>query len=132
MARLTIFNGPIPAAGTSTSIPVTQIGDLQALTIEGEFVYGSGGTTAKAYIQTSLDGGTTWVDIANLAFALATIKKISKVLRVNTLAAAYVPTDGTLTDDTVKDGLLGDQLQVKLIVVGTYAASSLAIYAETG
>ena len=72
-----------------------------------------------------------WNAVYNLTSVRDPMQMVTHHL-LDTLAAAYVPTDGTLTDDTVKDGLLGDQLRVKLIVVGTYAASSLAIYAETG
>src|SRR5947207_2214902 len=41
------------------------------MTIQGTFTYGSGGTSTDAYIQTSIDGGGTWADVANFHFLTA-------------------------------------------------------------
>ncbi len=35
------------------------------------------------------------------------------------------PTDGTLTDDTTVDGVLGDRLRAKVVSTGIYAGSTL-------
>lgn len=117
----------ILAAGTfvgeSRAIPR----NVNALHVQGALTYSSGGTTCKVYVQTSLDGGTTWIDVACLAFATATATKVSAVRTSIALAAATVPTDGTLADDTIVDGLYGDRVRVKVIVVGTYVASTLAV-----
>jgi len=91
---------------------------------QASFVFGSGGTACKAYVQTSLDGGLTWFDIMCFTFVGTTAKKISAVKMWTALAAAYAPTDGTLTDDTIKDGVLGDRLRCKCISTGTYAGST--------
>ncbi|HEX9526635.1 MAG TPA: hypothetical protein VF951_03995 [Streptosporangiaceae bacterium] len=95
-----------------------------SLVLQAVFTYGSGGTTAKAWVQTSFDRGTTWVDIATFAFLLASATKISAVKSAIAVAAAYVPTDGTLADDTIKDGLLGDRLRVKYTSTGTYGTNT--------
>lgn len=100
------------------------------LAAQASFLYGSGGTTAKAWIQTSLDGGLTWCDIMNFAFTTAAAAKVSAVgLRV-ALAAGVTPTDATLADNTILNGLLGDRLRVKYTTTGTYAgATSLKVTA---
>src|SRR5258708_21203009 len=82
---------------------------LSFLVVQGVFVYGSGGTTAKAWVQTSLDGGTTWIDIASLAFLLASATKVSALALAIALAAAATPPDGSLADNTIVNGLLRER-----------------------
>lgn len=93
----------------------------QYLALEARFTHSYGGTSAKVYLQTSLDDGASWIDIASLAFASATATKVSAVNASIALAAGGTPTDGTLTDNTILNGLLGDRIRVKLITTGTYA-----------
>ena len=103
---------------------------MTSLTCLAKFLYGAGGTSVKAYVQTTFDGGTTWADIMAFAFSTAAATKMSSVRSGIAVAAAYVPTDGTLTDDTIKDGLLGTMLRVKWTSVGNYSgATSLIISA---
>lgn len=130
MSRLRLWDThAIPAAGTSTSDDFIGLADVSHLELFASFDYGSGGTSAKAYVQTSLDGGATWIDIACFAFAQADASKMSDVSANAVLLPSTVPTDGTLADDTVRDGVIGDKIRVKLIVVGTYANSTITVYA---
>lgn len=117
----------IPAAGTYTTTPETQLSGMKYLVVEAKFVYGSGGTSTKAYIQTSLDQGATWIDVMCFAFATTTASKVSAVTSTIALSAGVTPTDGSLTDNTIVNGLLGDRVRVKYVVVGTYANSTLDI-----
>jgi hypothetical protein len=95
-----------------------------------KFVYGSSGTSVKAYIQTSFDGGTTWCDIACFTFTTATANKVMSINHAASVLASYTPLDGAISDDTAKDGLLGDSLRVKLTTTGTYAGTTtLKVYA---
>jgi len=94
------------------------------LTFKSNFVYGSGGTTAKAWVQTTFDKGVSWVDIASFAFTTTSGAPINSVRVFTVVAANYTPTDGTLADNTIKDGLIGTQLRVKLTTTGTYAGST--------
>jgi hypothetical protein len=123
----------ITAAGTTTTTPVQLTDHVDAeVMLSASFTYGSGGTSVNAYVQTTLDSGATWFDIANFNFLLASAVKISEVASVTVAAANYTPTDGTLAANTVKDGLIGSALRVKTIVVGTYAGNtSLSITAVT-
>jgi hypothetical protein len=119
----------ITAAATTTSevMSLGQIPAAQAISVQAVFVYGSGGTTAKAYVQTSLDNGVTWIDVASFAFATATATKVSAVNIYTAVAAAVTPTDGTLTDNTILSGIFGDRLRVKLITAGTYAGTTIKV-----
>jgi hypothetical protein len=95
-----------------------------ALSIQGTFVYGSGGTTAKVWVQTSLDGGTTWIDIANFAYTTSSLRNVNSVRIITAVGANYTATDGTLADNTIKDGILGDRVRVKWTTTGTYAGGT--------
>jgi len=122
--------GAISPAAATAELPVLlkNTGGAKAVTAQAKFLYGAGGTTVKAWIQTTFDGGASWVDIMCFAFLLAAATKISKVSTYVALAAALVPTDGTLADDTIKDGVLGTQFRVKYTSTGTYTgATSLEI-----
>lgn len=85
---------------------------------------GTGGTSIKAYVQTSVDQGATWCDIMCFAFANTAASKVSAVLATVALAAGVAPTDGTLADNTILTGLLGDRFRVKYVTVGTYSGST--------
>ena len=101
--------------------PVTLPAGCASLALQAAFTYGSGGTSAKAWVQTSLDGGATWCDIACFAFATTTARKASALTVNVALAAATAPTDGTMADNAILNGLLGSQFRVKYTTVGTYA-----------
>jgi hypothetical protein len=88
-----------------------------------------GGTTAKAWVQTSLDGGSTWMDIASFAFTTTTATRAYHLTPAAVTSIA-TPTDGSLADNTAVNGFLGDRFRVKLTTTGTYTgASSFVIYA---
>lgn len=80
-------------------------------------------TSVKAWVQTSFDGGVTWNDIVNFAFTTSTLKKVAAV-STNIAATHATPTDATLADNTINNGLLGDRVRVKLTTVGTYGAGT--------
>ncbi len=119
----------IPAAGTTTTDPI-RINDAAYLLAQAYFNYGSGGTTAKVYVQTSLDSGTSWIDIMCFAFATSDETRLHKVLATDDLTDNTTPTDGSLTDDTTLSGVIGDRVRAKLVVVGTYAASTIDLRIE--
>jgi hypothetical protein len=59
---------------TLTDDAVAYISDLEgmiAATFQVNWNWGSGGTSVKVTIETSLDQGTTWVEVARMAFATA-------------------------------------------------------------
>lgn len=112
----------VTAAGTILGTPVTGLGGMKFVSATAVVVYGSGGTAIKVYIQTSLDGGVTWIDIMSLTFTTASAKSGSSVQGASANAAAY--TDGSLADNTTYGGVLGDRLRAKVITTGTYAGGT--------
>lgn len=96
------------------------------LLVTFEFVYGSGGTTGKCWLQTSLDGNT-WIDIAQMAFTTASKSRLYNLSADTPVTTAYTITDGTLADDTAKDGIIGGVYRTKTTTTGTYAASTLTV-----
>lgn len=118
------------ATTVTTTPPLLAFYGANYLAVEAKFLYGAGGTSVDAYIQTSLDYGVTWVDVMNFSFTTAAASKISAICSRIALAAAITPTDGTLTSNTILNGLVGDRLRVKYVTVGTYTgATSLYISA---
>ena len=113
-------------AGAVTNLVQGETGSLigmKSLTAEANFAYGSGGTNLKVWIQTSLDGGVNWIDIMCFAFTTTAGRKVMTVLMA-AIAAAIVPTDAALADDTTRDGVLGDRLRAKVTTTGTYAGTT--------
>lgn len=104
-------------------------GVAQALQLQAVFTYTSGGTTAKFWVQTTFDGGATWVDIINFAFATASLTKVAAV-NVFLAATHATPTDAALADNTINNGLIGEQVRVKYTTTGTYVGTTIAIRAN--
>jgi hypothetical protein len=106
---------------------VAYLEDLEgmiAATLQVKFAYGSGGTTCKVYVQTSLDQGSTWVDVACVALTTASATKIINLSGLTPKTTAATPSDGAMTDDTCLDGVLGDRWRAKITSTGTYAGST--------
>lgn len=99
----------------------------QSLALQCNFIYGSGGTSAKVWVQTSLDGGLTWIDIANFAHTTASLNRAYNLSANTPLTTIYPVTDGSLADDTAKDGILGDQIRVKFTSTGTYGGATTIV-----
>lgn len=115
----------ITAAGTQVGDWIDGFEGLLALAVSLRLSYGSSGTTIKAYLQTSLDQGTTAIDIACVAFATASEHQVLNLSALTPKTTLVTPTDGTLTDDTCVDGILGDRFRLKVVSVGTYAGSTV-------
>jgi hypothetical protein len=108
-----------------TSTPVEDLDGMLALTVELAFAYSSGGSSAKAYVQTSIDQGKSWIDIACVTFAAASKTVVLNFSALTPKLVAVLPTNGTLADDTAIDGILGERLRVRLKTTGAaYAAAT--------
>lgn len=126
---------PVTTAVTAVS-PTYQVRQgsggqqLNNIAIQCALTYGSGGTTIDAYVQTSLDGGQTWIDVVHCGFTTASSKVVYNLSATTPNTTAVVPTDGTLAGAVAKDGIIGSQWRVKYITVGTYVATTLDIDAS--
>lgn len=132
MAQLASVQITSAATGTVTD-PVTGFGKPAAASITARFSYvASSATSVTGRVQTSIDGGATWWDIAAFQFTTAsgnTYANLSGHKEVNTPVAL---SDGTLTANTSINGLLGDRFRLKYDSVGTYGAgTTLRVDIET-
>jgi len=114
----------LAAATTVTGDDIGVPEGWRGLSVQAVFTRAGGGTTCDVFIQTSLDDGTTWVDIAQFAFTTTTATRIHGVRSAIALAANVTPTDGSLADNTILDGLMGDRVRCKYVTVGTYTGAS--------
>ena len=110
------------AVTASLSSVITGIGGMKYLAVQALFDYGSGGTTAKFYVQTSFDKGTTWTDIMCFSFTTSDATKFQVVKAPTAVSANQSIQDAALTANTILDGVLGDRLRIKYTTTGTYAA----------
>ena len=107
--------------------PVQNLEGMVAATVLARFAWGSGGTSAKAYVQVTLDDGQTWIDVACFAFTTASATKVINLSGLTPQTTQITPTDGSMADNTAQDGVLGSAMRVKLVTVGTYANTILSV-----
>jgi hypothetical protein len=115
----------ITAAGTSVCTAITGLDGMTAVTISARLAYGSGGTTVTVYVQTSIDQGTTWIDIASILFGTASEHQVLNLSGLTPKTTFATPTDGSLTNDTAVDAILGDRLRCKVVSTGVYSGSTV-------
>ena len=99
-------------------------GGVRSAVIQGVFTYGSSGTTVDVWVQTSVDAGATWIDIANFHFTTSSAKFVYNLSAATAITTEYTPTDGSLTANTSKDGILGNLFRTKLTSTGTYGGTT--------
>lgn len=123
LASLSITTALTDSAQTA----IEDLDGMTAVTIEANFAWGSGGSTCKAWVQTSFDGGTTWRDIAEFDFTTSTRVAVANL---SGLLSKAVTTYAALATESVIDGVLGDRLRVKVTSTGTYATTTLSVRAS--
>ena len=123
----TLYSGTITTAGTVISGTVTNLQDKIINALGAVFTYGSSGTTAKAFVQTSFDDGANWHDVTVFSFTTASAQK-GATLGWPTLGTAhYVVTDGSLADNAMSGAPIGNMVRCKVISVGTYAGTTTLV-----
>lgn len=115
----------ITTAATYTGIAVANLDGILSMTAYLRFAWGSAGTSARAYVQTSLDQGSTWCDIACVLFGTAAEAAVLNFSALTPKTTQVNPTDGTLSDDTAIDGIIGTEVRLKIVTTGTYATQTV-------
>lgn len=105
---------------------IDRLSGMLAASISANFVWGSGGTSLKVIIETSLNQGATWLEVARIAFGTASAEKVVNLSGLTPKTTAAAP--GALSDDACLDGILGDRFRCRILTVGAYAGNtSLAV-----
>lgn len=126
----TLLNVSITTAQTAAVGQVLTYSEFditRSACIQGNFIYGSGGTSADFYVQTSLDQGTTWCDVAEFHLTTSSSRSIYNLSSLTPKTTAVTPTDGSLTSNTAVDGVMGSQWRAKYTTVGTYVNTIMVI-----
>ncbi len=114
----------VTTPATVVSSVVDGLEGVSAISVQIRMAYGSGGTKANVFLQTSLDQGVLWTDIANVLLGTASEVTILNLSGLTPKTSQITPTDGALGDDSCIDGVLGDRFRVKVISEGTYAGQT--------
>ncbi|MBX3579915.1 MAG: hypothetical protein KF723_22155 [Rhizobiaceae bacterium] len=117
----------VVTAGVDGAAHIDGLDGILSATIQANFNYGSsGGTSLKAIVETTLDDGQTWIEVARFAFTTASAEKIANLSALTPVTTVYTP--AALSDDAVKDGILGPRWRARILTVGTYVGNaSLAL-----
>src|SRR5215469_17534026 len=115
--------GPVMQTGARVGVPNNAL-------LQGKLTYGSGGTTVDAWVQTSIDGGGSWCDVANFHFTTASARFIFNLSSTTVITTQATPTDGTMAANTSSSGLIGPRWRVKYSSTGTYAGTTLEVDME--
>ena len=107
--------------------PIDVLDGMTAVTIEANFVRGTGGTSLYAIVATTFDEGSTWRHIARFDFTTS-----SRIAQCNLsgLLSKGITAYADLSAEGVNDGILGNQLAVYLRSVGNYGGSTLSVRAS--
>jgi triacylglycerol esterase/lipase EstA (alpha/beta hydrolase family) len=124
---MNILSQQIAAAATFVGSVVKLNAAPRNLTVQATFAAGTGGTSADVYLQTSLDGGANWIDIANFHFLTTSALVLINLSAATPKTTAVTPTDGALAANTAVDGILGSMFRCKGVSVGTYAGAQFSI-----
>ena len=117
----------IPAAGTGVWPSYNNLGAAQHVTAQARFVYGSGGVSAKFYLQSSLDNELTWFDVISWAFTNQSKQLIAAASLGMEEANPEPIEDAELMDNTARQGVLGDVFRIKYKIVGDFVDSRISI-----
>lgn len=117
----------VPAAGEGVWPAYNNLGSVEHIIAQARFRYTSGGTSARFYLQSSLDNELTWFDVICFSFALTSRRVIASASLGVEEANPETIEDGTLADNTARQGVLGDVFRIKYKIVGDYVDSFICI-----
>lgn len=103
------------ADGVAQSL-IDRLESMLAVDLQVAFVYGSGGSACVVVVETSLDQGDSWIEIARFDFAMTTV---TKVANLSGLLSKGITTVAALSSEGVLDSVLGDRLRASVTSTGT-------------
>ncbi len=95
---------------------------MLAASLVAKLTYGSGGTTIVAVVQTSIDDGTTWYDVARFDFET---ESAIKYANLSGLTVKGITDLLALDAEGVTDGVLGPQIRAVITSSGIYGGGTL-------
>lgn len=106
----------INSNGTSTPLTGMEIADLD-FQLQVTQIPTGGAPTLDVYLQTSLDGGFFWSDIAHTQFTTVPTSRFGSIADDQMPASNNImtPSDGALVGEKVVPGLVGDQFRCKWV-----------------
>lgn len=114
-------------AVTPRSTDITDLDGMLGASISMQFIAGTGGSSCKVYLRQTFDQGQTYQDVACGAFTTTNATAQFNVSGLTPHTAPVTPTDGTLADNTAVDGILGGDLDLKVISTGTYVGAQVIV-----
>lgn len=124
----TLFAGAITTAlSAQVQTPIANLEGIQAALIVAELLGGTGGTSISGLVQTSFDGGTTWLDVARFDFTNAPGRKYATIAG---LTAQAVTSYAALAAEGVNAGLLGNRWRAVPTSVGVYTNTTFSLRLE--
>ncbi len=125
--RFTLLSAAITTAVALTATTsVKGLDGMKGLGLLGSFSFATSGASGDAWVQSSFDSGVNWIDIAQFNYSGSSGLKFVALTHSN--LTQYTPTSGTLADNTSQNGVLGDELRVQYVTVGTFVGGALTIY----
>lgn len=118
-----VITSGVSAQGVAQEL-IDRLEGMVSATILAKLTYGSGGTSVAAIVQTSLDSGVSWIDVARFEFTTATAQK---TVNLSAAAAVAVAAVSALNSETKVDGVIGPMWRCKLTTVGTYVNTSISV-----
>lgn len=116
-----VITESVSASGSSIAYRDRLDGMLSA-TIQANFTWGGGGTSVSVRIETSLEQGANWVEVARFQFTTQSAMKLLNIVAGNEIVAIYQP--AALTNDTGKSGIFGTRWRCIISSVGTYTGNT--------
>jgi hypothetical protein len=113
----------ITIAAVHEGTPLIDLEGMSRLTLSARLAYGSGGTTVVAVVQTSLNQGTSWIDIARFDFSTVGLEKVMNLTTVTSLTSPYSVI--SLVAEGGVNSVLGDRLRSVVTSTGTYTGSTV-------
>lgn len=126
---LNVFDQTLTAAGTVVGGTVDQLAGMRSLLAKCKWDYTSGSGSTDVYLQTTVDGGSVWFDVANWHCVDSDLDRAYNLAATTAVTTVYTVTDKALGQNSCKDGLLGSALRVVTVstAAGTAACTVTAL-----